>query len=157
MGADTCFWCGSTEPVGTDDEGDGCCGRCAPLLDPDGICGYCGEGTPLKMVGNWPACGRCLDAFREGGVLGRDTSQGFVAYRLVAQARALTTKERIEALARDAGVTGDIWHLSLADFANAIAEARCTKLGLRKADPETTARQYEELRARNVVANEGGR
>lgn len=162
MSAEACIWCASDDVVTTDPDGDGCCARCLPLIDPNGCCGYCGEGEPIKMVGNWPTCMPCLEAFREAGMLTRASGRGQPwllksPRSLVAQARALTTKERLEAIACEAGVTGDIWHLSLADFATAVAEARCLKLGLQidaAASGEKLAKAYARLDDRGVIGND---
>ena len=100
------------------------------MLDPDAKCGHCsGDGIPIKMLGLWPACAKCLgDARREP---------------------VTPIRERIEGIARDAGVTGDIWSMSLLEFASAVAESRCLKLGLIKARGVDVTMQ--------VVGNEVGR
>lgn len=136
MSADRCFWCASFDVVTVDPDGDGCCANCRPLLDSDSCCGYCGEGTPVKMVGLWPACPGCANLAHQ-----RD--------RIAAQLGGGPTREMMERIARDAGVTGDIWSLTLQDFVTRVLEARCMKLGLIKARNVDVTMQ--------VVANEVGR
>lgn len=132
MSSDKCFWCQTGRPVTTDEDGDACCARCLPLLDPDGRCGHCdGDGMPVKMLGLYPACIACLNR-----------------HHLVQRATP-TVRAQLEAMAAEAGVTGDIWSLTVTEFVSKVLEARCLKLGLVKARGVDVAAQ--------VVGNEVGR